>query len=451
MVEIQKRSLVKSKELFEKAKELIPCQTQTLSKGYTQWVQGVAPIYIESANGAYITDVDGNTYIDYGMALGPMILGYNHPVVTEAINEQLRKGITFTLPHRLEVEVAQLLNEIIPCAEMVKYGKNGSDATSAAVKLARAYTNRELIITCGYHGWQDWFIATTERNRGIPASVKNLTLKFDYNDLNGLKLLLEKNKGRIAAVIMEPMAMTPPKQGFLEEVKRMTHDEGALLIYDEVFTGFRWALGGAQEYFGITPDIAAFGKACANGMPISIVAGRREYMKEFEDDQDNQGVFFSSTYGGEALSLAATLATLKFMRKNNVIEFNWNQGCKLQEGIRNLIAKHNLQNYASSQGFPCKNFLILSDPTEKYKPLELKTFFQQEAIKRGVLFIGYHAMSYAHTDEVVQKTIEAYDGAMDELKKVLETGTLLQNLEGPVLTQIFQSVGDRWGNVTKKS
>lgn len=445
MVTETKRNLKKSQELFEEAKNLLPTQTQTLSKGYTQWVQGVAPIYVESAKGAYITDVDGNTLIDYGMGLGPMILGYGNPTVDAAIREQLDKGITFTLPHRLEVDLAKMLVDIIPCAEMVKYGKNGSDATSAAIKLARAHTGRDLVVTCGYHGWQDWFIGTTERNRGIPEAVRKLTLKFEYNDINGLEKVLEENKGKIAAVMMEPVAMTLPKEGFLEKVKELTHNAGAVLIYDEVFTGFRVALGGAQEYFGVTPDLAAFGKAVSNGMPLSMVVGKKEIMKEFEDTPERKGVFSSFTYGGEALSLAAAIATLKFMKEHNVIDYNWKQGRKIQEGIRSLAKKHDLTDVVSSEGLPPKNFLVLSDPNKKYSPLELKSFFQQEAIRRGVLFIGYHAVSYAHDDAVVQKTLEAYDGAMGELKKALNQGNLLERLEGPVLTQIFQNVGDRWG------
>ncbi|MCG2717785.1 MAG: aminotransferase class III-fold pyridoxal phosphate-dependent enzyme, partial [Nanoarchaeota archaeon] len=248
-----KRNLTKSKEYFDIAKRLIPCQTQCLSKGPTQWINNVAPHYLKGGKGCRVWDVDGNEYIDYAMGLGPVVLGYGNESVDNAIKKQLEDGISFTLCHYLEVELAEKLVDILPCAEMVRYGKNGSDVTSAAIKVARSYTGRDKIIACGYHGWQDWYVASTERDRGIPKVMKDLVFTFRYNDIEGLASILDKNKGEISAVIMEPVTAIKPEKGFLEEVKKLTHEAGAILIYDEMFTGFRWSLGGAQEYFNVIP------------------------------------------------------------------------------------------------------------------------------------------------------------------------------------------------------
>ncbi|MCL5072157.1 MAG: aminotransferase class III-fold pyridoxal phosphate-dependent enzyme, partial [Actinobacteria bacterium] len=323
---INKPEIKESNNIYKEAKKLIPCQTQCLSKGPTQFVDGVAPKYLKKGKGCRVWDVDGNEYIDYGMGLGPIILGYCYDAVDKAIINQLKDAIILTQMHPLEVEVAQLLVDTIPCAEMVRYGKNGSDVTSAAIRLARAYTGRDIIACCGYHGWQDWYIAVTERNAGIPEAVRKLTKQFKYNDIDSLIKIFDKYKGNVACVIMEPMGVVFPKNDFLNKVKELTHKNKAILIFDEVITGFRWSLGGAQEYFNITPDLATFGKAMANGMPLSALVGKKEIMQKLED------VFFSFTFGGEILSLAAAKATINEMKKKNVIEHIHKMGTILAKG-----------------------------------------------------------------------------------------------------------------------
>ena len=288
----QTLQLKRSHDLKAKAKRLIPSCTQTFSKGPTQFVQGAAPVFIARGQGSHVWDVDGNEYIDYPMALGPVILGHNYPAVTKAVSKQLQEGTIFSLPHPLEIEVAEILVEIIPSAEMVRFGKNGSDATSGAVRLARAYTGRDLIACCGYHGWHDWYIGATSRNRGVPEAVRRLTIPFEYNNIEDLRRIFEDHPGNVAAVIMEPVGITEPKNEFLPQVRELTQREGALLIFDEVVTGFRIALGGAQEYFGVAPDLTCLGKAMANGYPLSAVVGRREIMELFDE------IFFSFTFGG---------------------------------------------------------------------------------------------------------------------------------------------------------
>lgn len=432
--------LNKSLELLKKSKNVIPCATQTLSKGYTQWSVGACPLFLQSAQGCKVYDVDGNVYIDYGMGLGPFILGYSDPDVNRAVEEQLKKGTMFTLPHPLEVEAAELIIENVPCAEMVRFGKNGSDATTAAVKLARAYTGKEKIIVCGYHGWQDWYIATTERNAGIPKCMKDLAISLKYNDFASLEKIIADNKGEIAGLIMEPVGAVPPKNNFLEKVRKITEENNIVLIFDELFTGFRWSIGGAQQYFNVIPDLACFGKAIANGFPVSSVAGKREIMERFED------VFFSFTYGGEALSLAAIVATVNKLRKNNVIEYTEKLGSYLKNGIEDLIKKHNLEDYVSIIGYPFKTVFNFSGD-ENCTPLEIKTYFQQESAKRGVLFIGYHLVSYAHKKEDIDFTLRAYDEVFSSFKKLIRDKRVKESLEGKILTQIFKNVGDRSAGV----
>lgn len=428
--------LEKSLKLLERSKKVIPCATQTLSKGYTQWSIGTCPLFLESAKGCEIYDVDGNAYIDYGMALGPFILGYSDEDVNKAVKVQLEKGTMFTLPHPLEIITAELIIENVPCAEMVRFGKNGSDATSAAVRLARAYTGKEKIITCGYHGWQDWYIASTERSAGVPECLKKLVFPIKYNDMNSLERILEKHKNDIAALIMEPVGAVKPKDNFLENIRKMTKANGIILIFDELFTGFRWSIGGAQEYFNVIPDLACFGKAMANGFPISCIAGKKQIMKRFEE------VFFSSTYGGETLSLAATIATIKKLKTQKIYEHIEKLGNYLIDNINSLIYKHDLSRYLSIIGYPFKSVFNFKGDNN-CNSLEIKTFFQQECAKRGVLFIGYHLISFAHKKEHINFTLDVYDQVMSSLKDALNKNRLRQSLNGAIVTQIFKNVGDR--------
>ncbi|MDP1808987.1 MAG: aminotransferase class III-fold pyridoxal phosphate-dependent enzyme [Actinomycetota bacterium] len=422
-----------SEALWRRAKGIIPAGTQTLSKGPTQFVDGVAPKYLQRGKGCHVWDVDGNRYIDYGMGLHPIILGYCYPAVDEAIKRQLEDGITFTLMHPLEVELAELLIETIPCAESVRYGKNGSDVTSAAVRVARAYTGRDRIALCGYHGWQDWYIGTTERNKGVPAAVRELSHVFEYNDIDSLQALFDAHPGEFAAVIMEPMGVVEPKDDFLNKVKEAAHTHGAIFILDEIITGFRWALGGAQEYFNVTPDLAAFGKCMSNGMPVSALAGKKEIMDQLEE------VFFSFTFGGECLSLAASKATITELRDKNVTPFIWAQGAKIRDGFNALAAKAGLAAFVRFVGLPPRTVAAFTGG-DHFVDLELKSLFQQECIKRGVLFTGYNAISFAHDDQVVDQTLGVYEEALGVLARAIGDGSIKKFLEGDVVRPVFRKV-----------
>lgn len=427
----QERSLRKSAALKDKALPLIPSLTQTFSKGPTQYVQGVAPVFLMRGEGSTVWDVDGNSYIDYPLGLGPVILGHHYPAVTDAVIAQLKEGISFSLPHPLEVELAELLTEIIPCADMVRFGKNGSDATSGAVRAARAFTGRDLIACCGYHGWQDWYIGTTTRNKGIPKAVCDLTIPFQYNNIESLKKIFDQHPGQVAAVIMEPFSVVEPQDGFLEKIKTLAHAEGALLIFDEIVTGFRLALGGAQEYFGVTPDLACFGKAMANGFPISTVVGRKEIMPIFDE------IFFSFTFGGETASLAAAIATITEMRAKNVIAHLWEQGQKLKDGYTVLAKYFGIDRYTDCIGLPPRSMITFKDEAGN-ESLLFRSLFQQECLKRGVLFAGAQNICYSHGTAEIEHTLRTYRAAMEILAKAIQTHTVLEKLEGEPVQPVFR-------------
>lgn len=417
--------------LKKKAERIIPSCSQTFSKGPTQFVQGVAPVFLEKGKGSHVWDIDGNEYIDYAMALGPVILGYNYPVVADAVRETLEKGTTFTLPHRLEMDLAEFLCQIIPCAEMVRFGKNGSDVTSAAVRIARAYTGRDKIACCGYHGWQDWYIATTTRNKGIPYDVRKLTLTFEYNKIESLEKIFAENKDQISCVIMEPVGIIEPKDNFLRKVKNLARRNGSVLIFDEVVTGFRLSLGGAQEYFKVIPDLACFGKAMGNGFPISAVVGRRDIMKLFNE------VFFSFTFGGEITSIAAALAAIKEIKEKNVPAHLWEQGRKLRDGYNVLAAEYGLQKCTGCIGLFPRSVITFND-TSGSDDLVLRSLFQQECVKRGILFTGSHNVCYSHSNKDVDYTLRVYRTVLEVIKKAIAENKVKKLLEGKPVEPIFR-------------
>jgi glutamate-1-semialdehyde 2,1-aminomutase len=430
-------SITNSNALFERASGLIPAHTQTLAKGPGQYVNGVAPKYLVRGKGAHVWDVDGNEFIDFNMAIGPLSLGYCYPKVDAAIRTQLESGITFSQPHPLEVEVAELIREVVPNAEMVRYSKTGCDVTSAAVRLARAYTGRNTVLCCGYHGWHDWYISVTDRNLGIPTEVRDLTYTFNYNDIQSL---IDSIDSDTACVILEPVVFEAPKDNFLARIREVCDAHGVVLIFDEMWTGFRLAVGGAQEYFGVKSDVQCFSKAVANGMPISIISGRKEIMSLFDKD-----VFFFTTFGGETLSLAAAKATIEEIREMNVPEYLARQGRKLLRGY-NEIAIELEMSYTRATGMDCRSLVvfdttIMSDHATG-NPLEIKSLVQQEMIKRGILWSGTHTMSFSHTDEDVAYTLSAYRDVLPILKEAVEHGTVKSMLRGEPVEPVFRKTGN---------
>lgn len=417
----------KSEELYQRSLGLIPSNTQTLAKGPTQYVNGMAPKYLVKGKGAHVWDVDGNEYIDYNMGIGPLSLGYAYPRVDEAVKKQLEDGITFSLVHPLEVEVAEIIRDIIPNAEMVRYSKTGADVTSAAVRLARAYTGKNKILCCGYHGWHDWYVSVTARRNGIPEAVQAITYTFDYNNIDSLKDSIDDDT---AAVILEPVVFQEPKDNFLHKVADLCKEKGVILIFDEMWTGFRMALGGAQEYFGITPDLATYSKAVANGMPISILTGKKEIMQLADED-----IFFYTTFGGEALSLAAVKATIAEMKEKNVQAYLVEQGAKLKDGYNKIAGELGL-DYTKASGYNWRS--IITFDAKAGDPLILKSLVQQEMIKRGVLWGGFHNMSFSHTDEDIDYTLKAYEQVLPILKKAVDDGNASELLRGKPVQPVFR-------------
>ncbi|MBN2752908.1 MAG: aminotransferase class III-fold pyridoxal phosphate-dependent enzyme [Rhodospirillaceae bacterium] len=420
-----------SEVMLDRALKSIPLGSQTFSKSITQLPLGAAPFFARHAKGSRLWDVDDNEYLDFVGGLCAINLGYGDPDVNSAVRTQLEDGVIFTLAHPLEHQVAELIIDMVPCAEMVRFGKNGSDATSGAIRVARAFTKRDRVAVCGYHGWQDWYIGSTSCNLGVPEATSALTYTFPYNDSAALDSLLSKHSGEFAAVIMEPMNITAPLPNYLAEVKDITHRHGAVLIFDETITGFRYGNGGAQALFGVTPDLATFGKGMANGFPVSAVAGRADIMSLMEK------VFFSFTFGGETLSLAAAQATLLKLQRTNATDVMASHGQMIQDGLRKQITSHGLDNTLSVAGHPTWSFLVMKD-TQPYTTFDIKTLYLQEMFKRGILTIGTHNMSYAHTKDDVSLLLRACDETFSVLKDATENKCLHDKLTCPVLKPLFK-------------
>lgn len=424
----------KSHAMFQRASKVIPLGSQTFSKSHLSYPEGEAPLFLSHGRGGRVWDVDGNEYIDMVNGLLPNVLGYDDPDVTRAVTKQLARGVTLSLATELEVILAEELVKLIPCAEMVRFGKNGSDATAGAIRLARAYTGRDRVAVCGYHGWQDWYIGSTLRNKGVPQVVRDLTHTFPYNDLDALDKLLKNHPGEFAAVMMEPMNFVSPASGYLEGVRDLAHRHGALFVLDEIITGFRYHLGGAQSMFGVTPDIATFGKSMGNGFPIAAVVGRADIMREMEE------IFFSFTFGGEGVSLAAAIAVVQKMQREPVIETLWQRGQVLIDAINGLIDELKLQHVLEVVGKPCWSLLQIKD-CAPYTSWQIKTLFLQEVLERGVLTGGAHNVCYAHTAEDIDYVVAVYREVFAILAAVVGGEALDKYLRCPPLKPIFRVRG----------
>lgn len=421
--------LTKSFELLKRAKDVLPAQTHTFSKGYRSFVEGIYPVFVEKANGSHFFDVDGNEYIDYMAALGPIILGYSFPSVTEAIKKQVDDGSIFSLPHKLEVESAELMCDIIPDCEMAKFTKTGSDSVTAAVRASRAITGKDNVAYWGGGGvWHDWFTVITSRNLGIPKILKNMISFFEYNKIESLKEILDNDKN-IGTVCMEPMIFEFPSQNFLNDVKKVTHDHDALLVFDEVQTGFRWDLGGAQETFGITADLTAWGKAMANGMPLGAISGKSEFMKVFDD------VFYSTTFAGETLSLAAFKETVNQLKEKNALSEIHQKGKNFSEHFKQITSEVGLD--IPIDGHPSKLRLSFLD-ADGNESLLIRSLFGQENIKNGIFFWqGPIFHTFSHNSEDFSKTMDSIEKSLKILKNAIDEDTVQKLLEGNVMNKVM--------------
>ncbi len=420
-----------STEFLTRAELVIPLGSQTFSKSRTQYPVGVSPLFAVRAKGPHLWDLDGNKYIDLVSNLAAVTLGYRFREVETAVRKQMKLGNGFSLPSTLETIVAERIVSLVPSAEMVRFGKNGTDATSAAVRLARAYTGRDCVAVCGYHGWQDWFIGSTSRNKGVPAATSQLTVPFQYNNIQSLAKIFMDYPNKVAAVILEPMTSEFPTKGFLQEIKNLCEKNGTILIFDETITGFRFTRGGAQELFQVSPHLSTFGKGIANGYPLSVVCGRKEIMKEMEN------IFFSGTFGGELLSLAAANVVLAMHQRNTVSPNLFEAGEDLSNKLQELIIETEMTEVLKVKGHATWKFLDWSE-SAGYSPLEIRTFFMQEMFRRGLLILGTHNVSLAHNTKTRKKILETYSEVLSLIRSNLVNETLRMNLRVKPLQPLFR-------------
>lgn len=413
----------RSRELQPKAHRIIPGGSHTYAKGDDQFPEQ-APGFIVRGKGCHSWDVDGNEFIEYGMGLRAVTLGHAFEPVVEAAHKQMQLGVNFSRPAKLEVDLAESFLELIDGADMVKFAKNGSDVTTAAVKLARACTGRHLVAICGdqpFFSTDDWFIGSTEMNAGIPQATISMTLKFRYNDLSSLQDLIRSHPGQIACVLLEPETTVPPTAGYLAALKELCEQNGIVLIFDEMITGFRWHLGGGQKFHGVIPHLSTFGKAVGNGFAISALAGKRELMRLGGIDHDQPRVFLlSTTHGAECHAMAAALETIRLYREHDVVGFLWRQGERLRELVNRSILENRLTDFFQLLGRPC-NLVFATYDQNRHPSQSFRTLFLQELIQRGVIAPSF-VVSYSHSDCDIDQTAETIFEAHRIYRMALDQG-----------------------------
>jgi len=415
--------------------KVIPGGAHTYSRGYDQYPSN-APQILKRGHGAYVYDAEENEFLDYGMALRAVNLGYANKEVRDAALKQIDFGNNLTRASLIELEAAELLVDLIDSVDMVKFTKNGSTATTAAIKLSRAYTKRDLVARCADHAffsYDDWFIGSTPANLGILEKDIENTKMFNYNEIESLQQLFDRYPNQIACVILEPAVTVHPKDNFLHKVQELCKKNGAVFILDEMITGFRWHLKGAQHYYNIKPDLCTFGKAMANGFSVAAIAGKREIMQlgSIEFKGTERLFMLSTTHGAEMSGLGAFVETIKFMKKHNVVEHLWDYGNKLIKLMNDTAQKYNVEKNFVADGIACSPYYLTFDKDGK-NSLGLRTLFSQEMIKNNVL-IPWIALSYAHGEKelhhtkiALEKTFEVYKKAVDEGYEKYLVGDVIQ-------------------------
>lgn len=423
----------------ERLLRAIPGGAHTYSRGFDQYPDN-APQILKRGKGAYVYDAKEKEYLDYGMALRAVCLGYSNSEVNKMAIQQIGFGNNLTRPSLIELEAAETLIGAIDSVDMVKFTKNGSTATSAAVKLSRAYTGRTLIARCMEHpffSYDDWFIGSTIVKRGVPQSIQNDTLTFHYNDIHSLEELFHKYRNQIACVILEPANTEHPKDNFLQNVRDLCTKNGTVMILDEMITGFRWHLKGAQYYYGVTPDLCTFGKAMANGFSVAAVAGKREIMQlgsiEFEGSE--RVFLLSTTHGAEMAPLGAFVKTYEILKRENVVDYCWNYGTKLKHEINRISQDLGIEKYFIIDGIDCQPYFLTFDSRGRAS-LEFRTLFLQEMIKNNILFPCI-CMSYSHRDKEFKRTLDAIANSLEVYKKALKNG-IRQYLCSKVIKPVFR-------------
>lgn len=423
----------KSCALRARLHRLIPGGAHTYAKGDDQFPQDMAPVIVRG-KGCRVWDVDGNEFIEYGSGLRAVALGHAYPPVVEAVRHQLEFGSNFVRPSLIELECAESFLELIPNGEMVKFCKDGSDAVSGAVKLARAHTGKDMVAICGNHPFfsvDDWAIGVSGMPGGVPATTRAMTLKFNYNDLGSLEELFDEHPGNIAAVLLEAEKETPPAPGFFDGIRALCDRHGSVFILDEMITGFRWHAGGAQTRYGIKPDLSSFGKALANGFSVSALTGKRELMQLGGFDHDRERVFLlSTTHGAETHGLAAAIATMKVYREEPVIEMLWQRGQLLADGLKAAAADAGVADHVPILGQPCC-LVFGSRDTDGQPSQPFRTLLMQEILRRGVLATSL-VVNYSHTEADIDRTVEIFSEAFFVYRRALDEGIEKYLLGRPV-------------------
>ncbi|MBZ5634673.1 MAG: glutamate-1-semialdehyde 2,1-aminomutase [Acidobacteriia bacterium] len=412
-----------SRRIQPRSHALIPGGSHTYAKGDDQYPEEY-PIFIVRGEGCHIWDADGNEFIEYGMGLRTVTLGHGFEPVVTAAHRQMLQGTNFSRPAKIEVDYAEEFLRVITNADMVKFAKNGSDVTTAAVKLARAYTGRDMVAVCAEHPFfsvDDWFIGTTEMNAGIPLVIRNLTVSFHYNDLESVKEVFSSHPDRIACLIMEPATAEEPLEGFLSAVKQLCEDHGTVFILDEMITGFRWHLNGAQSVYGVVPHLSTFGKGIGNGFAIAALAGKREIMRLGGLDHASERVFLlSTTHGAETHALAAAQETLRVYQRCIVVDRLYRQGERLRASVQESVARHGIGRFFEVMGRPC-NLIYATRDANGQPSQAFRTLFLQELMGRGILAPSF-VVSFSHSDEDIDRTVEVVDQALGVYAKALEDG-----------------------------
>lgn len=411
---MERLNLKKSEAMWEDALDLVPGGVLGIRRPYN-FVPGEYPLFLSRGEAGHVWDVDGNEYIDLLCAYGPIILGHREKEIDDAVAEQTKRGFCFNLCQPWQNQLAKRMRELIPCAEQSFFVKTGSDAASAAVRIARGYTKKTKVLRCGYHGWHDW---CSEVHGGIPEAVYKETIEFRYNDLTSLEKPLVENRGKVAAIIITPVGhplakpVEAPAGGFLEGVRKLANDHGAVLIFDEIRTGFRVHLGGAGARYGVTPDMALLGKAMANGYPIAAVCGKRHIMKVLADAE----VFISSTFFPNSLEMVAALKTIEILERERVCDKIWARGTAFLEELGKVVAASGVSARLSGiPPMPCITFD--ADPQKKYK--ERRRIFFAQAIRRGLFMQPYHHsyIAYRHTEDDLKNAISIIGDSLAEVAR----------------------------------
>jgi glutamate-1-semialdehyde 2,1-aminomutase len=424
--------------LRQKAHDLIPGGCHTYAKGDDQYPE-ISPAFIVRGSGCHVWDVDGNEFIEYGMGLRAVTLGHAYKPVVEAAYRQMLLGTNFTRPSPVELECAEALLDLIPAAEQVKFAKDGSTVLTAAVTLARAYTGRDMVAICAEHpffSYNDWFIGTTGMSAGVPAAIRSLTVKFHYNDLASAETLFRRYPDKIACVVLEAARTDEPVDDFLHKLQNLCKREGAVFVLDEMITGFRWTLGGAQQAYDIAPDLSAFGKAMANGYALSALTGKREIMELGGLKHNRERVFLlSTTHGAENHALAAALKSMEIYRTDSVVEHLYHKGQRIIDGIQKIIDALGLAEYFQLLGRPC-NLVYVTRDQEQRPSQAFRTLFLQETIKRGIIAPSF-VVSFSHSNDDIDHTIEATGDALLVYKKALSDG-IEGYLVGPSVKPVYR-------------